>query len=195
MAARIVPSVSFVASPLSPPRHHPRLLSLPLFNPQRLSTRVRVSFHEIPPPHEIASLADLNGILDKAEGMLYALADADPAVVQKSGGWFAFIADAMEVVLKVILSFRLKWDSYLVTFLLKEFYQIGFVFFLRQVLKDILSGVHVPYSYGFAIILLTFIVKVATYPLTKQQVSSSISPYNFFFNLVCCVIACKILRS
>lgn len=40
-----------------------------------------------------------------------------------------------------------------------------------QVLKDGLSAVHIPYSYGFAIILLTVIVKVATLPLTKQQVS------------------------
>lgn len=42
---------------------------------------------------------------------------------------------------------------------------------LCQVLKDGLSAVHVPYAYGFAIILLTIIVKVATFPLTKQQVS------------------------
>lgn len=42
---------------------------------------------------------------------------------------------------------------------------------LCQVLKDGLAAVHVPYAYGFAIILLTVIVKVATFPLTKQQVS------------------------
>lgn len=40
-----------------------------------------------------------------------------------------------------------------------------------QVLKDGLTAVHVPYSYGFAIILLTVLVKIATFPLTKQQVS------------------------
>ncbi|KAM7265233.1 hypothetical protein ACFE04_002916 [Oxalis oulophora] len=39
------------------------------------------------------------------------------------------------------------------------------------ILKDGLSAVHVPYSYGFAIILLTVIVKVATLPLTKQHVT------------------------
>lgn len=33
---------------------------------------------------------------------------------------------------------------------------------------------HVPYAYGFAIILLTVIVKAATYPLTKQQVNIGI---------------------
>ena len=42
-----------------------------------------------------------------------------------------------------------------------------------QVLKDGLDAVHVPYSYGFAIILLTVIVKVATFPLTKQQVGTN----------------------
>lgn len=41
-----------------------------------------------------------------------------------------------------------------------------------QVLKDGLETVHVPYAYGFAIILLTVIVKVATFPLTKQQVKN-----------------------
>lgn len=32
-----------------------------------------------------------------------------------------------------------------------------------------------PYSYGFAIILLTVMVKVATYPLSKAQVESTMS--------------------
>lgn len=77
----------------------------------------------------------------------------DPAVsgsadstAQKNGGWFAFISDAMEVVLKV--------------------------------LKDGLNAVHVPYSYGFAIILLTVLVKIATFPLTKQQVESTLAMQN-----------------
>ncbi|CAH8386318.1 unnamed protein product [Eruca vesicaria subsp. sativa] len=39
---------------------------------------------------------------------------------------------------------------------------------ILKVLKDGLS-VHVPYSYGFAIILLTVLVKAATFPLTKKQ--------------------------
>lgn len=39
-----------------------------------------------------------------------------------------------------------------------------------QVLKDGLSALHVPYAYGFAIILLTVLVKAATFPLTKKQV-------------------------
>lgn len=42
---------------------------------------------------------------------------------------------------------------------------------MLQVLDQGLSGAGVPYSYGFAIILLTILVKLATYPLSKQQVT------------------------
>ncbi|GFZ00028.1 OxaA/YidC-like membrane insertion protein [Actinidia rufa] len=44
-----------------------------------------------------------------------------------------------------------------------------------KVLKDGLSAVHVPYAYGFAIILLTILVKAATFPLTKKQVESAMA--------------------
>ncbi|KAH6810961.1 63 kDa inner membrane family protein [Perilla frutescens var. frutescens] len=47
-----------------------------------------------------------------------------------------------------------------------------------KVLKDGLSTVHVPYAYGFAIILLTVFVKIATLPLTKQQVESTLAMQN-----------------
>lgn len=93
-------------------------------------------------------------MVTKAESLLYTLADAAVAVdaaatdaaPQKSGGWFGFISDGMEFVLKI--------------------------------LKDGLTAVHVPYAYGFAIILLTVIVKVATLPLTKQQVESTLAMQN-----------------
>ncbi|CAO2199006.1 unnamed protein product [Urochloa humidicola] len=116
--------------------------------------------------HGLDSLAGphLQAALERAEAALYTLADAavvaaDAAagggggdagqaaeVVQKNGGWFGFISEALEVVLKV--------------------------------LKDGLSAVHVPYAYGFAIILLTIIVKAATLPLTKQQVESTLAMQN-----------------
>jgi hypothetical protein len=44
---------------------------------------------------------------------------------------------------------------------------------LEAVLKQIqgvLNRAHVPYSYGYSIILLTVLVKILTYPLTKKQV-------------------------
>ncbi|XP_062084927.1 inner membrane protein PPF-1, chloroplastic [Humulus lupulus] len=122
-----------------------------------LAARVRVSLNEIPPIHAFDSTIDFSIIATRAESLLYTLADAavagdaasgatDAAAAQKNGGWFGFISEGMEFVLKI--------------------------------LKDGLSAVHVPYAYGFAIILLTVIVKVATLPLTKQQVESTLAMQN-----------------
>ncbi|MCL7035552.1 hypothetical protein MKW94_004416 [Papaver nudicaule] len=44
-----------------------------------------------------------------------------------------------------------------------------------KVLHDGISTLHVPYAYGFAIILLTVLVKAATFPLTKKQVESAMA--------------------
>ncbi|KXZ53449.1 ALB31 protein [Gonium pectorale] len=49
---------------------------------------------------------------------------------------------------------------------------------LEQVLYVLQAGLdklHVPYTYGYSIILLTLIVKLITYPLTKQQVESAMA--------------------
>lgn len=46
---------------------------------------------------------------------------------------------------------------------------------ILKVLKDGLSALHVPYAYGFAIILLTILVKAATFPLSKKQVESAMA--------------------
>ncbi|KAL2328740.1 hypothetical protein Fmac_022167 [Flemingia macrophylla] len=151
MAKTLISSPSFIGTPLpSLPRHHRTRL---------VATKVHLSLHQIPPVQSISHSVDFAGIFARAEGLFYTLADAavasDPAVptatttdaaVQKSGGWFGFISEAMEFVLKV--------------------------------LKDGLSAIHVPYSYGFAIILLTVIVKAATLPLTKQQVESTLAMQN-----------------
>lgn len=50
----------------------------------------------------------------------------------------------------------------------------GFEAFLK-VLEGGLARAGVPYSYGFAIILLTVMVKAATYPLTKKSMESTMS--------------------
>ena len=62
-----------------------------------------------------------------------------------------------------------------------------------QALDSGLAGLHVPYSYGFAIILLTVLVKALTFPLSKKQVTaapshpeSSVTVYR----LICCQSAC-----
>lgn len=81
-----------------------------------MSTRVNFSLNEFPPIESLRSGVDLSAIVSRTESLLYTLADAAVAVnsgdaavvsgdaaVQKSGGWFGFISEAMEVVLKVII--------------------------------------------------------------------------------------------
>ncbi|KAJ7980877.1 Inner membrane protein ALBINO3, chloroplastic [Quillaja saponaria] len=160
MAKTLISSPSFIGTSLPSTS---RLGGLHTFPRRRLvSTRVKFSFNEIPPIHQVTDSFNFNEIVSRTEGLLYTLADAVVAVdsasagsaaststdvaVQKNGGWFGFISDSMEFVLKV--------------------------------LKGGLDTVHVPYSYGFAIILLTVIVKVATFPLTKQQVESTLAMQN-----------------
>lgn len=46
---------------------------------------------------------------------------------------------------------------------------------LLKMIDGGLEAAHVPYSYGFAIIILTVLVKVATFPLTKKQVESTMA--------------------
>eukprot|EP00897_Mesotaenium_endlicherianum_P003383 jgi/Mesen1/3072/ME000181S02147 len=47
-----------------------------------------------------------------------------------------------------------------------------------KLLENGLSAVHLPYAYGFSIILLTVLVKLATFPLTKKQVESTMAMQN-----------------
>ncbi|CAL5388932.1 unnamed protein product [Camellia sinensis] len=151
MAKTLISTPSFTGTPFPSLSRH-GLRTLP--HRRLISTRVKLSFHELPPIHSFDSSFDFNAIVSRAESLLYTLADASVAVnsasgdaaVQKNGGWFGFVSDAMEVVLKV--------------------------------LKDGLTAVHVPYAYGFAIILLTVLVKIATYPLTKKQVESTLAMQN-----------------
>lgn len=46
---------------------------------------------------------------------------------------------------------------------------------LLKVIDNGLEAAHVPYSYGFAIIALTILVKAATFPLSQKQVASSVA--------------------
>lgn len=55
-----------------------------------------------------------------------------------------------------------------------DYLAIGFENFLKLIDSG-LSAANVPYSYGFSIIVLTLIVKLATWPLTAKQVESSLS--------------------
>lgn len=91
---------------------------------------------------------------------------------------FWFLVDLQDWILLSLLAFD---DSSFLTFL--------------QILKDGLSAVHVPYAYGFAIILLTVIVKIATFPLTKKQVGFVLTlmqikefQFAFFYTLRHCFL-------
>lgn len=116
MAKTLISSPSsFIGTPLPP-------LSRQAFSHRRfISTRVKFSLHELPPPiHSLQNSIDFGAIVTRAEGLLYTLADAAVALdsttggsasdstnsaVQKSGGWFGFISDGMEVFLKVETSY------------------------------------------------------------------------------------------
>lgn len=67
------------------------------------------------------------------------------------------------------------------TFVKQEDWLSGLADGLEGILKLLetnLAAVNVPYAYGFSIILLTILVKAATYPLTKQQVESTMAMQN-----------------
>jgi len=49
---------------------------------------------------------------------------------------------------------------------------------LLKFIQGGLDHVHVPYSYGWSIVMLTLLVKTVTYPLTKTQVESSLNMQN-----------------
>lgn len=123
MARTLISSPPFIGKPLpSLSSRHGLLHSLP--HRRLISTRVKFSLHDLPPIHSLdSSSIDFAGIVSRAESLLYTLADAavsaDPAAagpasgtadaaVQKNGGWFGFISEAMEVVLKVLLDLELK---------------------------------------------------------------------------------------
>lgn len=107
MAKTLISSPPFIGAPLSRHGFH----TLPHRSRLVASTRVKLSLHDIPPIESFHSPVDFSAVLTRAEGLLYTLADAtvaaDPAASsadvagQKSNGWFGFISDAMEVVLKV----------------------------------------------------------------------------------------------
>ncbi|CAK9194953.1 unnamed protein product [Sphagnum troendelagicum] len=107
--------------------------------------------------HHVPFLA-VQDLLVKAQGLLYTLADATAATTD--AGQTAAV-DAVQKQSGDWLSGVTSTLEMALTFL-----------------KDGLMKLRVPYAYGFAIILLTIIVKAATYPLTKSQVESTLAMQN-----------------
>ncbi|EOA40590.1 hypothetical protein CARUB_v10009320mg [Capsella rubella] len=96
----------------------------------------------------------LDFIKDHAENLLYTIADA---AVSSS--------ETFESVAGTTTTKNNDWFTGIANYMET----------ILKVLKDGLSTVNVPYSYGFAIILLTVLVKAATFPLTKKQVESAMA--------------------
>ncbi|RDX67503.1 ALBINO3-like protein 1, chloroplastic, partial [Mucuna pruriens] len=106
----------------------------------------------LPEPVDAEGL--LRELFGRAEGLLYTIADA---AVSSSDT----VAATTTTAAKQSNDWLSGITNYMETIL--------------KVLEDGLSALHVPYAYGFAIILLTVLVKAATFPLTKKQVESALA--------------------
>ncbi|KAL6294370.1 hypothetical protein ACE6H2_002512 [Prunus campanulata] len=139
-------------NPLLPRTHHHYGFSQPKPFLRGSLAVARLGFGPglIPEPEDAGAV--LKELYDRAESLLYTVADA--AVSASSSTESVSTTKQSSDWLSGI-------TNYLETVL--------------KFLKDGLSAVHVPYSYGFAIILLTLLVKAATFPLTKKQVESAMA--------------------
>ncbi|XP_010248757.1 PREDICTED: ALBINO3-like protein 1, chloroplastic [Nelumbo nucifera] len=150
------PFVLFPVTELEPTRAS-KLLLPPRYNgfsnnKRRLRSAVGVVRSGLQPdflPDLDSAEGLIRGVFGKAEGFLYTIADAAVSSSDSVNG------------AKQNSDWLSGITNYLETVL--------------KVLKDGLSTLHVPYAYGFAIILLTVIVKAATFPLTKKQVESAMA--------------------
>ena len=119
----------------------------------RRSMVCRASLAEERIAHDIVDKV-VPSALDHAAAALTTLmmmADADPAAVAEA------VADAPA-----------KKSGFM------SFFADGFESFLKLIDAG-LANMGVPYSYGFSIIVITLLVKFATYPLSKKQVESTLS--------------------
>lgn len=58
-----------------------------------------------------------------------------------------------------------------------------------KLIQDKLDVLHVPYSYGWSIVLLTLFVKIITTPLTKKQVSARLALSMYLLLAACICLA------
>ncbi len=106
---------------------------------------VSIKYGAIPPSTSTAGQALENvAVLQFGENTLQAAATITTQPIDYGGGFWAI------------------WGSFV------NFIAVALVFF-----DQTLKSVGIPYSFGFAIILFTFIVRAATFPLNMQQIKSS----------------------
>ncbi|KAG0580811.1 hypothetical protein KC19_4G201400 [Ceratodon purpureus] len=124
----------------------------------------RASLGQLPDPEHVdlalgalsKSPEALQALLTRTEGLFFTLADA------------AVATDPGQVTDAVVQKQDGGWLGGITNTL-----ELALTF-----LKDGIAKLNIPYSYGFAIILLTVLVKLATYPLTKKQVESTLAMQN-----------------
>ncbi|KAL9241153.1 hypothetical protein vseg_015295 [Gypsophila vaccaria] len=118
-------------------------------NPRTTTVVAKLGFMnsaQLPDPEHVKEL------FGRVEGMLYTLADAA-------------VSNNNDIVVESTSKQNGDWLSGITSSMES----------ILKVFKNGLSSVHVPYSYGFAIILLTVLVKAATFPLSKKQVESAMA--------------------
>lgn len=124
-----------------------------------------------------AAPSQLDHLAAKATTALYTLADAAAATpeaatdaAKDNGGIFGPLANLFETILKV-RSRTSQRSSNSSTSAVEYSYQVLSLLPCLQFLESGLDKVGTPYAYGFAIILLTVLVKAATFPLSQKSVS------------------------
>ncbi|XP_020199568.3 inner membrane protein PPF-1, chloroplastic [Aegilops tauschii subsp. strangulata] len=143
---------ALLALPPPPPRASPSVLALPRFPlPARRRGRAVAALGW----GGGGGIEDVGQLFSRVEAFLYTVADAAvaaaPGVAADGGAKEAAAAG--------------DWFAGIT----------GSMETVLKVLKDGLLTLHVPYPYGFAIILLTVLIKGATFPLTKKQVESALA--------------------
>ncbi|KAK6160307.1 hypothetical protein DH2020_003688 [Rehmannia glutinosa] len=142
----------------------------------------RFGLGQVPVPDAENTELIIRDLFGRVEGFLYTVADAAVnssdtvdavSTTKQNSDWLSGITNAMEVVLKV--NWKIS-EVFSLTLDLEDWRrEIPNTFLTCHVLKDGLSTLHIPYAYGFAIILLTVLVKAATFPLSKKQVESAMA--------------------
>ncbi|CAH9077712.1 unnamed protein product [Cuscuta epithymum] len=142
-------------SPISTRTHFGNLLTQKPFLRGTLGvTRFGLGQAPFPEPEDAALL--MKSLYDRVEGFMYTVADAA-------------VSGSPDVGTATTTAETAKQNSDWLSGITNTMETV------LKVLKDGLSTLHVPYAYGFAIILLTVLVKTATFPLTKKQVESAMA--------------------
>lgn len=173
-----LPSLPFAPTRTRAADDENSLVSVSSTSPLRLTDSPR-----LPPPLSPASKKPTTTTARRASSVstaalplhlsdLFTLFNIEPAVSASLNAAAASVAtsagDAADAAVAVAVSSSSNNGGWLAPF------AKGFEAFLK-LLDGGLEAAHVPYSYGFSIILLTFLVKAATYPLTRKQMASTIS--------------------